>query len=286
MLLRIPKRHAHRHKRHPLGGAPLFVFGLQKYAVFATKGFVQNLQYRASHLVNSVASAVFGLIYIHIWLAVTPPEGFGDYTARTMVYYVAFNQTILWLTQFGVRVHLKVSEAVRSGNIGSELVRPVDYFGYRVSQEMGSQTYSLLFRGLPVGLILSFVGYYFPARAVTWLWTFIALALAGYVFVVIQYMVGISAFWTQEIRTLTWVSLTLAYGMGGASMPLEVLPPLLEKVARLSPFACLAFYPARIYLELSDPDVIWFALFWAVSLTMLARYLTRLARRVLEVSGG
>ncbi|MDD3176032.1 MAG: hypothetical protein PHU51_06145, partial [Candidatus Nanoarchaeia archaeon] len=52
---------------------------VRQWRVLAGKGFVQNLQYLASHIVNTIASVVFGLIYIYVWRAVTPESGFGAY---------------------------------------------------------------------------------------------------------------------------------------------------------------------------------------------------------------
>lgn len=138
---------------------------LQRYWVLASKGFSQNLQYAALHLINTVASAVFGLIYIYLWKSVTPVEGFADYSPLTMIHYISLNQATLWLTQFGSRIRVRIAESVRSGNIATELMRPMDYFSYRAAFEVGSQAYSFIFRGLPVGFMLSAVGFYIPSFA-------------------------------------------------------------------------------------------------------------------------
>ena len=51
------------------GGTVMHWSRMRKYRVLASKGFIQNLQYTASHLVNSVASAVFGVLEVFLWLA-------------------------------------------------------------------------------------------------------------------------------------------------------------------------------------------------------------------------
>lgn len=259
---------------------------LRKYWVLASKGFVQNLQYTASHLLNTIASAVFGVIYICLWKSVTPSSGFGGYAPMTMVHYVTLNQVTMWFTQFGIRVHAKIRDAVRSGNIASELMRPLDFFSYRVATEYGSMVYGLLFRGLPVGLMLSMLGFYFPKHPATWAWTAVSLVLGAYIAITNLYLVGLTSFWTTEIRTAYWIESTLSLGLGGASMPLEVLPEPVFRLARWSPFACLTYNPARIYLEMSGPELILPAAFWALALTAIAQGLTILARRKLEVQGG
>lgn len=268
--------------------APLTNLSLKtrKYWVLMSRGFLQNLQYSASHLINAVASAVFGIIYIYLWKSVMSPTGFGDYSYATMVYYVSFNETTMWFTQFGIRCHVRIRDAVRSGNIAQELVRPMSFFSYTVAYEYGSMIYGLIFRGIPVGLMLSTIGFYLPKNPATWFRTLLALLLGCYIGIVDLYLVGITAFWTTEIRTVYWTVAMLSLGLGGASMPIEVLPAPVYRLARWSPFACLSFNPARIYLELSGGELIWPAVVWSVVLTLFAHRATELARRKLEVQGG
>lgn len=259
---------------------------LRKCWTVAFKGFQQNLQYSASHLINTVASAVFGVVYIYFWRSVTPVQGFSGYTPLAVTQYICFSQVILWLSQFAIRVHGRISESVRTGNVATELSRPMDFFEYHMAMGLGSQIYSLIFRGLPVGFMMSAFGFYVPKHAATWVWTLVSMAFAGYLGVLLSYLVGISAFWTTEVRTAWWTVSALSLGLGGASMPLEVLPPALGKVAMMSPFACLVYYPSRIYLEMSGPAPLLCGLGWSLALTAAAKAVTALARRRLEVQGG
>jgi len=259
---------------------------IRKYWVIASKGFKQNLQYSASHLINSVASAVFGVIYIHLWKSVVPASGFADYTPAAITQYLVFNEVTMWFTQFGIRIQNRIRDAVRSGDIATELVRPVDFFAYRVAFEYGSMVYGLFFRGLPVGIMLSRFGFPIPKAPATWAWAALSLALGAYVAIVQLYLVGIASFWTTEIGTAYWIVSTLDLTLGGGSMPLEVLPKPLYFVAKWSSFACLTYNPARIYLELSGPELIAPALAWCAILSVAARWATAMAQKKLEVQGG
>lgn len=259
---------------------------LRKYRVLAIKGFIENLQYSASHLVNSVASAIFGVLEVYFWLNVMPVEGFADYTSLTIVHYVTANQAFIWFTQFGLRVQKKMRESVRSGNVATELMRPIDFYAYQLATDYGSMVYGLLFRGIPVALMLSTLGFYVPKNPATWGWTLLALLLGAYIAVTDMYLVGLTAFWITETRTAYWVMSSLSLGLGGVAFPLEVLPDRLYHIARWSPFACLNYNPARIYLELSGPELILPGVVWVVIMTAIAQALTRVARRKLEVQGG
>ena len=270
------------------GGCSSVRAAVRQWRVLAGKGFVQNLQYSASHIVNTIASVVFGLIYICLWRAVTPESGFGVYSSYLIVQYICVNQTTAWFTQFGMKIRHRIAQSVRTGRIAVELARPVDFFCYRMAFEYGAQVYSFVFRGLPVGVGLSFFApLHLPASAMTWLGALASLAIGAYIGIALGYLVGISSFWTNEIRTLSWVLFSLAMFLGGLSMPLEVLPRPLELLAKASPFAHMSYYPARIYLELSEPGPILAAgLAWAAILTVAARHITSRARRRLEVQGG
>ena len=261
---------------------------VRQWRVLAGKGFARNLQYSASHIVNTAASVVFGLIYIYVWRAVTPESGFGVYSASVITQYICINQTTAWLTQFGMKIRQRMVQSVRSGRIAVELARPMDLFWYNMGFEYGSQLYSLVFRGLPVGFALSLLAQLRMSHsAIAWLGALASLAIGGYIGIALNYLVGISSFWTNEIRTLSWALFSLETFLGGLSMPLEVLPRPLELLAKVSPFAHLAYYPARIYMELSEPaPVLAAGLAWAVVLTIAARRVTFRARRRLEVQGG
>jgi ABC-2 type transport system permease protein len=237
-------------------------------------------------LVNSVASAIFGVLEVYFWLNITPPQGFADYAPITIVHYLTINQAFVWFTQFGIRVRNRVRDAVRSGNVATELMRPVDFYAYHLATEYGSLLYGLLFRGIPVALMLSRLGFYIPKNPAVWGWSMLALLLGGYIAAANMYMVGLTAFWTTETRTAYWIMSSLSLGLGGATFPLEVLPDWLYRIARWSPFACLNYNPARIYLELSGPELVVPGLVWAAIVTVIAQALTVPARRKLEVQGG
>jgi len=192
----------------------------RKYWVLGAKGFAQNLQYTASHLINTIASAVFGVIYVYLWKCVTPSSGFADYTPAVMMHYVILNQTTMWFTQFGIRVHIKIRDALGSGNVATELMRPMNFFAYRMTYEYGSMIYGLVFRGLPVGIMLSSFGFYIPRNPATWGWTLLALvwgiALMGILLKIFLFQK------TQVVSTVLYIVMGL--------LIISATKPLLETV--------------------------------------------------------
>lgn len=256
------------------------------YLVLGSKGFRRNLQYRGAHMVNNLASLVFGFIYISLWQAVARQGGAGHYNTQLLVWYMACSQCVLWVTTF-MTAGLDIQNKVRTGAVAMEMLRPVNFFLMTISREMGSVLYNVLFRSLPMALAFALaVGFYFPLGGLTWLYLTLSLLFGAWIGLCLYYLVGISAFWTFQV---SW-SHTLLYSVSmlfsGYMVPLDLMPSWLEGVARLLPFSAQSYYPVRIFLELTGPEGLLPGALWAVILTCLCLAVTRRARRRLEVQGG
>lgn len=259
---------------------------MRVFPLLAQKAFRRNLQYRASHVVTNAASLVFGFIYIAVWQAATARGGTGDYSPVQFAWYVAFNQAMLWITIF-FQNGLGIPEAVYTGAIALDMMRPVDYHGMMVARQFGNVWYSFWFRTVPLFAVFTLaIGAHVPQRPETYLLLAAAIVLAAYIGLCLHYVVGIAAFWTIQSRWAYQLLHTAHFGLSGFMVPVELLPGILAPIAAASPFAPLQYYPARIYLELSGAEALRMPILWAVLLTVICRVLTRLARKKLEIQGG
>lgn len=260
---------------------------MNAYLLSASKTFRRHLQYRAAHIANNLASAVFGFIYIAIWQAAAGgAPAVGDYDARTLAHWLAFNQVMLWVAVF-LPHGLGIPEAVQTGAIGLEMLRPLDYHLFVISRELGTVGYNVCYRCLPLALVFGLAtGVYVPQRLATYPLLLCAAALSAYIGLCQQYLIGLSAFWTLQTRWAFLLVNTLQMSLSGFLVPIDLLPAPFDGLARLLPFAPLLHDPARIYLELSGAEALAWPLFWAASLTAVCRVMTAKARRKLEVQGG
>lgn len=247
----------------------------------------RHLQHRGQHMINNLASVVFGLIYISIWQAVAasrPPVA--GYDAQTLVHYVALGQTLLWITTFD-RSGVELAQRVRDGSVAADLVRPVGFMGLHLGQMYGVRAYNLVFRSLPVALGLALAvgapplgsASHLPRVVLGWL-------LAVHIGTVLNYLIGLAGFWTVETGWLYLAMQTMTLAFGGASLPLDLMPAPLRAVAASLPFACLGYYPAALYLGRAGAGTLPLMLGWASGLGFLAAWLTRQARHRAEVAGG
>jgi ABC-2 type transport system permease protein len=257
------------------------------YWILIQKSFLRNMQYKVAHLINNAASAIFGFVFIAIWVGVLQgKENESPFDVMDMTYYIAAVQCILWISGF-LTAGLNIQNGVRNGAISLELVRPTNFFLYVTSQEAGRLVYNFFFRSIPIGLVFGVtVGFYVPQNLLSYLFISITFLLAIIISINLHYLVGISACWTTEIAWAHFVNFTLLVGLGGQMVPIDFLPAPLSTLTQYLPFAGAIYYPVMVFLEKVPNDVIWIQLFWAIVLTLLNLWLTERARQRLEIQGG
>ncbi|MET3288430.1 UNVERIFIED_CONTAM: ABC-2 type transport system permease protein [Brevibacillus sp. OAP136] len=258
------------------------------YWLLLVKSFRRNLQYRMAHIINNFASTIFGFVFIAIWAGVLEGKGNTDsiYNPSSMAHYIAFTQIMLWITTFlspGLGIHLQV----RTGAVSLDLMRPVSYFLFVISQEAGKICYNLLYRTLPIAIVYSAtVGFYFPREPFTYIVALLSILLAVYISLLLFFLVGLTSFWTNEISGLHNVLITLLFGLGGQFVPIDLFPHWLSTLALGLPFAGVLYYPTMLYLEQVSYGVLGLQAIWSIVLTIVCLVLTGRARRRTEIQGG
>lgn len=206
----------------------------------------------------------------------------GAYTQSFMALYIGLNQTLLWVCYF-LSPGLGVHTSIRTGQVAAEMQKPLPYFPMVVAREAGTLLYHLCFRALPMASVFALTtGYPLPARPLA---AAAAVALGAYVGLCLQYLIGLSAFLTHEVRWLHWLYLA-TFGINGAWLPVDLLPDGLRAAALALPFAAQVYYPASVWLGLRGAAALLPGLFWAAALTLVCLGATARARRHLEVQGG
>ena len=175
---------------------------VRPYALAARNGFRRGLQYRADHILKVIGGLLFGVVFIAVWQSALRGPG-GAATAAVLgvhaawiAHYVAVSQAMLWITTF-LPQGLGIPAAVRTGEVTADLMRPVSFFGLQLAREAGALGYSALLRTLPLAVVFGLlVGLPRPAGPEA-VGVAVAATLCGaWIALCLNYLVGISAFWT------------------------------------------------------------------------------------------
>lgn len=256
------------------------------YFTLASKAYARNLQYRGAHMVHNIASAMFGFMYACIWIGIGADNALGEYGTQGMVGYIAFTQASLWISGF-ITNGLGIPQAVRTGHISLDLMRPVHLFTHLMAKEWGQIAYQFVYKSIPIYLVYYVVfSLKLPGTPSTLLLVALALAGAAYLSICMNYLIGASALWTTESSWLYWGNHAMINLLAGFFIPIEWLPGWLQTIAWWSPYPYLLYVPTRLYLGFGDVSYLWGTLFWCVLLTLACLLATGFLRRKVEVQGG
>ena len=257
---------------------------------FAKSGYRRYEVYPAATLAGVFVNTVFGFLRAYVLLALyAHRDVVGGYDAAAAVTYTWLTQALI-MTVFiwGWR---EFSLRIRTGDIATDLVRPVHPVRAGLTFDLGRSAYHLLFRGIPPFLIGAAVfPVILPATALVWLAFAASVVLAVTVSFAIRWLSNAAAFWLMDDRGVAIIVGTATSLFSGFLIPLSFFPEQLAAIAYLTPFPAIIQIPVDIFVgRVTGPDlVIALAtqLGWAVALLMAARGVFTLGVRRLVVQGG
>jgi ABC-2 type transport system permease protein len=260
------------------------------YLRVAGKSFQKHLAYRAANIAGIATNVFFGAVYVLIYIALFQGRGqVNGYDVGDAVTYAVVAQSLLMaMSAFGNR---DLSEAIIKGDIVTDLSRPIDFYFYWASLDLGRAMYYLIFRGIPTYVIGALLfGARLPSNLATWIWFLLALAFGMTLSFVFRFMMSSLAFWTHDARGVVTLSSTAMLFLAGFIVPIAFFPGPLAVIARLLPFQGMSQLPIDIYLGKLGGAAIARSLglefAWLLLLILLGRWMVgRLVGR-LTVSGG
>ena len=185
----------------------------------------------------------------------------------------------------------EVVNSVRNGQIGAELLKPLDYFAYWMSQDLGRAIVSLMLRGFS---IMAFYALIFditvPKSLAQWAAFASAVILSWLVSFSWRFMINLAAFWVPDAIGFGRLFFALSWFLSGFLMPLRLLPPWFVRICYLTPFPHMINTPVEIYLGLVQGSEIVLALvnqtIWAVTLIIIGQIIMHFGIRRLVIQGG
>jgi ABC-2 type transport system permease protein len=256
----------------------------------ARRSFGRFSTYRGATAAGVFTNTVFGVLRAYILLAVFDHrEAVGGFDAVDTVTYTFLTQGLL--VTVGVFGSMDLPDRIRTGDVVSDLYRPVDFQAYWGAQEAGRAAFQALGRGIPPFVLGSLLfTLRLPADATTAAAFLASLVGAVAVSFGYRYLVSLTGFWLLDTRGATQLFGVVLMFFSGFIVPLTFLPPGLAEAARALPFAAMVQLPVEIFLGkhqgLAMVGVLATQAFWAVVLLAAGRVVTGRAVRKVVVQGG
>jgi ABC-2 type transport system permease protein len=241
-------------------------------------------------LASLFTNVVFGYIVAALVRAVVAERGSIDaWNARDLLTFTFGTQAMLGaIAAFGDR---ELGQRVVSGDIASDLVRPVSLQGWTISQFFGKSFAQIVVRMVPtfvsgmivfelrvpnIGTALAFLVSLFLAILVASLWWMV---------------VNLTAFWFTSPKGTVQLATIIGYSFSGIGFPLVFLPNRIESVVRWMPWASQVQFPVEVFVGKRDSLALLLSTYgrqilWAALLFGLAQVFVSRGHRKLVVQGG
>ncbi len=263
---------------------------MRAYLAAARMSYWRYYTYSIATIAGVITNGFFGLLRSYVFIAFyqNRPIAAGYRLSDALTYVWLSQAMIMPLFMWG---WVEIAETIRTGAIASDLTRPINYFGYWLSRDLGRAGYHTLFRWLPTMMLgIIFFRITVPTAPLTWLAYLISLLLAIILSFCLRFMINVVGFWTTDVRGISGMVLLFVNFFTGFLIPLEFFPPAARAIVLQLPFAGLVSIPNRIFLGQATGAEIFLLLGqqlgWTIVLILAAHLLLHVATRKLVVQGG
>lgn len=244
---------------------------MKKYWQIVNIAWQNGFVYRASVFLWRFRQFISSLMALTIWSVIySGRQELLGYNQESMILYI-FIAAIIQSVVFPTALY-NLSSQIYSGEVSSLLLKPVNFFGYLISQEFADKLKNFLFVLIEVyALWLIFQPQIFlPKMGVAFFFLVSVLIATGINFCITLLFAAIG-FWSPDTWGPRFIFMTLVDFTAGKLFPLDILPQSLAKIVYLTPFPYLAFWPTQIFLGRVEPNVnqLLSSLFWLIGLILL-----------------
>lgn len=258
---------------------------------FVRTAFHNAAIYRVDFGVSLLSVFIMMYAAYSIWsiLYTQSPGAFGMDLGR-MTTYGVLGMLLLPIMGSAISVQNQIAQQVRLGTLDLDLLKPLDFIFHMFCRNVGEFGVRVLTHGVP-GLAFAwlFLGFR-PLATAGALAAFLASIGLGYlVFFGLNFLMGLLAIVTLDIRSYAWAYHSLIRFASGQMVPLWMFPPALGAILAALPFKDVYFVPIAIYVGALDGGVgrvLAGQSLWAGGLLAAGGLLWRLLYRRITIQGG
>lgn len=256
----------------------------------ARKSLQRQFAYRAANLAGFATNLFFGILRASVLTAVVGARGEeAGYSVQDALTFAALTQAFLsFMFMFGWWDLIRV---IKSGDVSTILLRPVDMFAWWWWQDVGRALVQGLWRGLPILVIFELLyGLTYPPSLGHWLALPFSILLGLLTSFAWRYLVSLTAFWTRDAMGIGRLAWGVSNVLSGFLIPLAFFPEWLAVLARFTPFPTMVNTPVEVYLGLVSGTGLLAAVlaqaFWAAFTIALCYVVQTAGLRKLVIHGG
>ena len=242
--------------------------------------WAEQWQYRANLVMYLLFWLVSPVVYLAVWTTIARSQG--SVSGLTPNDFVTYYMTLLIVDQLTSEITIHIfAYKIQDGTLAGELIRPIH------PMLTNTLVNNIAFKALTLMALL-------PVWAVLWLlfqpdfasvtWQGILLAVPAVILgFAVSFLLGASlicvAFWTTRVWALVEFYSALVVLFSGQFVPLQLMPGIIQQIARFLPFQLYKYFPIELILGRLSPAEIVFGyamgVFWLLIAIVLFRWAWR-----------
>ncbi len=178
---------------------------------------------------------------------------------------------------------------VKSGNVEMFINKPISYIFLNFYKAIGQGLYSFIVISVLGSFAMAvFVGVP-TVNPVIFIPTLIITMILGQILCLIIYsLVGILAFFIQDVRPVYWIVDKFVMILGGSYLPIAMFPKFMKVLAYISPFGAINFATSTVYDYWNNMFIsrILLQIGWIVIFGFFLYYVFSKAKKKAMINGG
>lgn len=262
---------------------------MRAYVEFAKKSFQNCIAFRINTIFGIINAIITIFVFVAVWTSVYSSKKYidGIEFSKITTYFIL---GVALSNIFSVNEQ-RIASKVYSGNISSEIMKPVSFRGLVLSQEIGELIYRIIIQLFPTMLLsVFFIGILPPASGTMFILTLVSIFLGYLIYYFIGFITAISSFWFINIWGISILKNVLISVFSGVMFPIWFMPFWFQNIIKYTPFDSIYYIPISIYLNRFDTYELFFYIskqfIWLLVLFLLTNFIWERAKFKLTVNGG
>ena len=187
------------------------------------------------------------------------------------------------------RLDSLIMDEVKSGNVEMFMNKPANYLMISFMKIIGKGIFSFIFIGIVGSIIMIFAVGIPNLNLSIFIPTFIITLVLGQILGLLIYaIIGLLAFFIQDVRPVHWIVDKLVMVLGGSYLPISMFPHFMKIFAFISPFGAINFATSTVYDSWNNEYIarIILQIVWIIVFSILLHYVYKKSREKAMINGG
>lgn len=257
------------------------------YLSYFKTQLMTGLQYRQAAIAGLSTQFFWGFLNVMVYQAFYAHTSIENINFQELICYVWLNQAFFALIYIRVK-DSEIRNSIKNGLVAYELCRPYNLYNWWYIKFLANKYASVTLRFLPV-IILAFLlpkpyGLLLPDSLLSFILFIVSLILGSLVLVAIAMIVHSIGFFNNQSEGIATIIYAIVELLAGFSLPLPLLPNIIQKISEYLPFRLIGDLAFRIYsgnintgyaLKSISLQLIWIIILISIGKIIMKKALTK-----------